>query len=197
MLSGWTAANPMTDAPAPLCLSLESLEATAQVGELIGCQLPELSVGLFTGELAAGKTTFIKAICAGIGIDSRIVISPTYTMTNIYQGRFSVFHVDLYRLNAPDEIETMDVDDWVNPRGITLIEWPQMAGHILADLPTLTFHLTLQGDAVAEGRRLAVVAESMMYAPIVQTLAGFEGATPLTPACRAGLWRPCRGDVSA
>ncbi len=185
----------MNDAPAPISLFLRSLEATAEVGGLIGRHLPELSVGLFTGELAAGKTTFIKAICAGMGIDSKIVISPTYTMTNIYEGHFSVFHVDLYRLDDPDEIDTMDVDDWVNPRGITLIEWPQVASHILANLPTLTFHLTLQGEAATEGRQLAVVSESPIYAPMMQALAGFEGATPLTPAYRAGLWRPCGGEL--
>lgn len=176
--------------PEPLGLPLTSLDATAEVGKLVGSQLPALGIGLFVGELAAGKTTFIKAICAGMGIDPKIVISPTYTMTNIYQGQHSVFHVDLYRLDNPDDIDGMDVDDWINPDGITLIEWPQVASQVLTDLPTLTFHLTLLGDAAAEGRHLAVTAESSTYAPLMDTLARFEGAAPLPPAHRANLWRP-------
>ncbi|MEG3638845.1 tRNA (adenosine(37)-N6)-threonylcarbamoyltransferase complex ATPase subunit type 1 TsaE [Magnetococcus sp. PR-3] len=158
--------------------SLESLARTEQVGNRIGSLLPTDAICLFTGDLAAGKTTLIKAICGGMGVDPRTVISPTYTMTNIYQGEQAIYHVDLYRIEEAEAFSMMDVDDWINPEGVTLIEWPQIAAEILADLPTLALTLERQGSPDQPVHHLKVESQDAVYAPLIKDLSTLKEARP-------------------
>ena len=128
-------------------MQLENLERTRTVGLALGTALENsLGVGrsvcLIYGEMGAGKTTLIKAICEGVGIDPNHVISPTYTLVNIYPGRVSVYHVDLFRIEVPDAMLELDRDDWVNPSGLTLIEWPELARPLLEGEKLLELHLS-------------------------------------------------------
>lgn len=132
-------------------LQLDSLERTRKVGMALGTALGtafETTLGggravcLFYGEMGAGKTTLIKAICEGLGIDPTHVISPTYTLVNIYPGRVSVYHVDLFRIETPDAMLELDRDDWVNRSGPTLIEWPELARPLLEGEALLELHLS-------------------------------------------------------
>ena len=79
------------------------------------------------GDLGAGKTTMVKALARGLGVTTTAT-SPTYSLVHRYQGRRgSVFHVDCYRLNRPDEARDLD---WEGLTGgdVLLIEWPDRAG---------------------------------------------------------------------
>ncbi|MCZ6728070.1 MAG: tRNA (adenosine(37)-N6)-threonylcarbamoyltransferase complex ATPase subunit type 1 TsaE, partial [SAR324 cluster bacterium] len=78
-----------------LTLSLPTLQETRQTGMALGGALERGALCLFFGEMAAGKTTLIKSICAGMGIPAENVISPTYTLVNIYPATPTVYHVDL------------------------------------------------------------------------------------------------------
>ena len=110
-----------------LTVPLDSLEATRRVGRAIGAALPRRAVVCFSGEMGSGKTTLIKAICEGLGIAPETVISPTYTLVNIYPGRVLVYHVDLFRIEDSAALLEMDRNDWINAAGPTLIEWPGVA----------------------------------------------------------------------
>lgn len=80
------------------------------------------------GDLGAGKTTLAQAICGGYGV-TEPVTSPTFAIVNEYQApRSSVHHLDLYRLERPDQLDALGWDEIVTAGGLVLIEWPERAG---------------------------------------------------------------------
>jgi len=75
------------------------------------------------GELGAGKTIFVKGIAAGLGLeDVHQVCSPSFTLVNIYQAKFPIYHVDLYRLEKESEIEEIGWEDYLD-QGVVIVEW--------------------------------------------------------------------------
>jgi tRNA threonylcarbamoyladenosine biosynthesis protein TsaE len=100
-------------------------------GEEIGRNLPPGSVVVFEGELGAGKTTLIQAVAHGLGVAANAT-SPTYALVHRYQGsRGPVFHLDCYRLRAPDEAADLDWETLLRDGDAILIEWPEKAGSYL------------------------------------------------------------------
>lgn len=80
---------------------------------------------LLTGELGAGKTVFAKGIAEGLGFrDSRLVCSPSYTLLNIYQAKFPIYHFDLYRLEKDAEIRDLGWEDFLG-NGVVIVEWAE------------------------------------------------------------------------
>lgn len=93
---------------------------------------PPLLITL-TGELGVGKTTLAQAICRGYGVVEEIT-SPTYALIQEYRAPKSpVFHIDLYRLDAPEQLTNLGWDEIVSSRALVLVEWPERAGARLPD----------------------------------------------------------------
>ena len=88
----------------------------------------------FFGHMGAGKTTFIKAICATLGVEDD-VNSPTFTIVNEYRSAkgFPIYHFDFYRINSISEAYDIGIDEYFSGEGISLIEWPEKIGDILPD----------------------------------------------------------------
>lgn len=106
-------------------LSQEELEAH---GRNLGRSLPPGSVLVFRGEVGAGKTTFIKAIAAGLGVTEG-TSSPTFSLVNSYPGRRGpVYHVDCYRMRDPEEARDLDWEGMLRDGDVVMIEWPDQAG---------------------------------------------------------------------
>ena len=83
-----------------------------------------LVIGL-SGELGAGKTQLVKGLARGLGITAR-VHSPTFTLVNEYKGgRLPLFHLDLYRLEKPEQILAAGLEDYLQPDGVAVIEWAE------------------------------------------------------------------------
>jgi len=86
-----------------------------------------------TGELGVGKTTLAQSICRGYGVHEEIT-SPTYALVHEYRATKSpVFHIDLYRLDSPDQLTNLGWDEIVGSRALVLVEWPERAGSRLPD----------------------------------------------------------------
>ncbi len=80
-------------------------------------------VVLLIGELGAGKTVFAKGIAAGLGLeDVHQVCSPSFTLVNIYQAKFPIYHIDLYRLGKEAEIADIGWEDYLE-QGVVIVEW--------------------------------------------------------------------------
>jgi tRNA threonylcarbamoyladenosine biosynthesis protein TsaE len=131
-------------------LVLDGLEATRHAGLALGRALPERALVLLSGPMASGKTTLAKAVCEALGVAPHVVISPTYTLVNVYPRGPSaeagaVYHVDLYRLERPEALLEMDRNDWIHPDGVTLIEWPEVARPLLEGEHALEIELRDDG----------------------------------------------------
>lgn len=105
---------------------------TRQIGFDLGKKLPDGSVVCFFGDLAAGKTTFIKGLTQGASeVIQEEVSSPTFVYLNIYQGNKPIYHFDLYRLNDPNQFIGLGFDEVLFDKGITCIEWAEKIESLL------------------------------------------------------------------
>lgn len=123
-----------------------SASELSRFGEEVGARLSAPAVIGLSGELGAGKTTLVQAICRGLGARARAT-SPTYALVHHYDARpgaTPVYHVDCYRLRHPDEARDLGFDEMIRERAIVLIEWPERAG---AWAPPLDRHFRLGYDA--------------------------------------------------
>ena len=105
-----------------------SEEETKLCAQSFACQLKAGDIVLLQGDLGAGKTTFVKGLAQAFKVTSKKVTSPTFVIMNYYKGKLPLYHFDLYRLGKPQEIDTLDFDDYFYGEGISLIEWPERLG---------------------------------------------------------------------
>lgn len=105
-----------------------SADELSRFGEGVGAQLTAPVVIGLSGEMGAGKTTLVQAICRGLGARA-LATSPTYALVHHYDAASApVYHVDCYRLKHPDEARDLGFDDMVREKAIVLVEWPERAG---------------------------------------------------------------------
>ncbi|WP_373068874.1 tRNA (adenosine(37)-N6)-threonylcarbamoyltransferase complex ATPase subunit type 1 TsaE [Gemmatimonas sp.] len=135
---------------APRAPDLDSLEAW---GRALGAVLPRPVVIAFEGDLGAGKTTLVRAICVGIGVAAiEAVTSPTFSIIQQYNAPGGpVVHADLYRLRSDTELEMLGWDELVEHAPVLLVEWPDRA---VNTLPRDTIHVVLGHDHENADRRL-------------------------------------------
>jgi tRNA threonylcarbamoyladenosine biosynthesis protein TsaE len=100
-----------------------SEEETIDLGRRIAAELPRHATVLLIGNLGAGKTTLAKGIIGGLGAaDEEDVSSPTFTLIHEYGGG-RAYHIDLYRLDRPEEVATLGLDEIFEREAVVLIEW--------------------------------------------------------------------------
>jgi tRNA threonylcarbamoyladenosine biosynthesis protein TsaE len=111
---------------------------------------PPLVVAI-SGDLGAGKTTLVQAICAGYGVTEEVT-SPTFALVHEYAApRSPVHHLDLYRLDRADQLDDIGWDELVSAHALVLVEWPERAD---GRLPRRHVTLSLQHLPDDPGRRL-------------------------------------------
>ena len=117
------------------------------------------------GELGAGKTTWVRGFLRGWGYPG-IVKSPTYTLVETYIVRSQIIHhLDLYRINDPDELESIGIRDYLDGRAICLVEWPEKAGGFLTE-PDVTIQIVSKGQE----RIVGIQANSNTWRRILENL---------------------------
>lgn len=98
-------------------------------------QIGQSRIFTFYGEMGAGKTTFISALAAHLGVDSGEANSPSFAIVNEYTAADGnpIYHFDLYRLDSEAEAYDIGVDDYFDSGALCLIEWPERLGSLLPD----------------------------------------------------------------
>lgn len=100
-----------------------SAEETFLAGAAEAASVRAGDVLALVGELGAGKTQWVKGLAAGLGSDA-VVTSPTFTLIHEYGGgRLPLYHVDCYRLEKPEELLGIGLDDYLDGSGVLVIEW--------------------------------------------------------------------------
>lgn len=103
-----------------------STNDTLILGEKIGRHLETGDIIFLFGELGAGKTTLTQGITKGLGVaKEEYVRSPTFTLVNQYKSNVPVFHIDLYRITPPHELENLGLEEVFSNEGISIVEWAE------------------------------------------------------------------------
>ena len=106
------------------CISHSPAETEA-LGEAWGRAAQRGLVLALTGDLGAGKTQLVKGLARGLGSLAR-VHSPTFALVNEYlDGRLPLYHLDLYRLETREQIVSAGLEEFLQPDGVTVIEWAE------------------------------------------------------------------------
>lgn len=118
-----------------------------------------------SGELGAGKTTFVRGFMRGLGHEGRVK-SPTYTLVEPYDidGK-SVYHFDLYRMDHPEELEMIGVSEYLSQEAVCMVEWPERGVGFLPE-PDLAIKFEVQ----SQGRYLSVYAQTPLGQKILEHL---------------------------
>ncbi|HEY8801954.1 MAG TPA: tRNA (adenosine(37)-N6)-threonylcarbamoyltransferase complex ATPase subunit type 1 TsaE [Candidatus Dormibacteraeota bacterium] len=115
-----------------------SAAETEAIGERLGERLRMGDVVLLTGELGAGKTTFVRGVARGAG-SAAPVASPTFQLVRVYPGRLQLAHVDLYRIEQSRELGDLGLEELAG-QGAVVIEWGdrlQVPGSALIEIEHL------------------------------------------------------------
>ena len=140
---------------AELVLSAPTPEDTKALGEAVGRLLGPGDLVSLTGDLGAGKTTFVQGAARSLGVDQP-VLSPTFTLIREYRGRVPVYHLDVYRLERIQEVVDLGFDELVDAGGVVFVEWGDAIDRLLPP-DHLRIELTLVDDGEARVLRVAAL----------------------------------------
>lgn len=107
-----------------------SADETAAIGARLGKTLKRGDIVCITGELGTGKTVFTKGIAVSLGIKGHVT-SPSFTIVNEYNSDIPLYHFDMYRINDTEDIYDIGFDEYIDGRGITIIEWADLIRELL------------------------------------------------------------------
>ena len=134
-----------------------SEEETVDLGRGLGRALKGGELLLLQGDLGFGKTVFVRGVATALGVSPDEVSSPSYTLVHEYKGgRLPLFHLDLYRLDTPDEeVGALGIEDILSAGGVVLVEWGEKLPPFLRrGATTIRFHDVGEGS-----RRIEILSE--------------------------------------
>jgi len=135
------------------CFRSSIPEDTRQLGERLGALLEAGDVILLSGELGAGKTVFVQGMARGLGYRGA-VSSKSFVLLGEYSGRLKLYHADLYRLDDPQQVQQLALDE-ISADGVLVVEWPERAPGVLPQE-----HLLVEFDVTTEKTRTLHFAAS-------------------------------------
>ena len=145
----------------------DSPQGTVKLGKNLARVLKANAIVALTGDLGTGKTTLVKGIAKGLGINPRQVSSPSFTLIKEYKKpNLRLFHCDLYRLEDKVEIAGLGIEDYFNQQGILVIEWAERARELLPGdyLQINIFHVS------ENKRKFKIFSNGKIYQPVIRSL---------------------------
>jgi tRNA threonylcarbamoyladenosine biosynthesis protein TsaE len=133
---------------------------------MLGSRLEPGDTVCLYGDLGAGKTSFSYGIALGLDVKDQYITSPTFTFVNEYKGRMPFYHIDLYRLKDPEELEGIGFEEYIDSDGVTVIEWAERAGDELPD-DRLSVYFSYVDE---HSREIGFLAEGERYEKLLHDL---------------------------
>jgi len=139
-----------------------SPEETIAKGREIAAGLRPPVMVMLRGELGSGKTTLIKGIISGLGAaPEEDVTSPTFTLIHVFHNHCTVYHVDLYRIETPQDLESLGLEDALAEPAVVIIEWSERFS-FRTDWPRVEIRLEHAGG---DSRHIAITGLSLENRP--------------------------------
>ena len=154
--------------PGVLELSAETAASMQDLGAAVASILSGGDVVVLTGDLGAGKTTFVQGAARALGV-TEPVVSPTFTIARRYRGERTVHHVDVYRLDRMQEVIDLGVEELFDPDGVTFVEWGDVIEGLL---PDAYLEIELFTRVEDEGRMVIVTGNGRAWAERWERLEG-------------------------
>lgn len=146
-------------------IKINSVDEIIALGKKIGeLAFPNMVITM-NGDLGAGKTTMTKGIALGLGID-KIVNSPTFTIMKIYDGRLTLYHLDVYRINNSES--DFELEEYFEMDGLCVIEWANQIKELLPDN-----YMNINISDLGDNKRLleiSVIGEDETYLKVFNSL---------------------------
>jgi tRNA threonylcarbamoyladenosine biosynthesis protein TsaE len=135
----------------------EGPQETFSIGKKVAAFLMGGETILLTGDLGAGKTMFVKGVASGLGVDPLTpVVSPTFTLINLYKARIDIVHADLYRLD-PEGIFGLGIEEYMDNSHIVMVEWADISeGYFKGNL------LRIKIEYLEESRRKIILGGNII-----------------------------------
>ena len=134
----------------------DSANQTKLYGEQFAKTLKSGDIVLLKGEMGAGKTVFVKGICNYFRVKD-YVVSPSYTLLNVYEGELPIYHFDIYRIETEDDLFNIGYYEYEKNNGIVIVEWAEILPEVF-DKPGIV-HVDIERDGES-GRKIILRGES-------------------------------------
>lgn len=127
--------------------SIPDTDSLPAVARALLSRFRDHRIWLFHGEMGAGKTTLIKALCKELGV-SDATSSPTFSLVNEYHTSSGekIYHFDFYRLKKEEEALDFGIEEYLSSGCLCLIEWPEKLPGILEHYPSLKLEISTKSD---------------------------------------------------
>ena len=116
-------------------IKIEKLDDIREAAKQFIANIGDSTVFAFYGNMGAGKTTFVKAVCEELGVDD-VITSPTFSIVNEYRSEQTgelIYHFDFYRVKKIEEVYDMGFEDYFYSGALCFIEWPELCEEVLPD----------------------------------------------------------------
>lgn len=151
-------------------IEAHNLKDTELIGEVIAKNLEKGTVLCLDGDLGAGKTTLTQFIAKNFGVKEYIT-SPTFTIIKEYEGKMPFYHMDVYRIEAEDDMYDLGYEEYIYSEGITIIEWSDKIRNML---PENRINIEIQRNSTDTGRILYITGKGHTYDKITEELKKYE-----------------------
>jgi tRNA threonylcarbamoyladenosine biosynthesis protein TsaE len=143
-----------------------STQKTLDIGKQISKKLKKGDIICLFGDLGSGKTVLTKGISLGLGVGEDKVTSPTFVILRQHEGKFPIYHFDLYRLNSPEDILDLGYEEYLFDEGISVIEWADKLGGLLPK-EFLKIRLRVIGE---NKRKIMIAAQGKRHKKLLEDI---------------------------